>query len=259
MPTDFSADFSVKNQVAIVTGASSGLGRHFARVLAASGAKVALCARRRDRLDELAADIRASGGVAVPVELDVTDGASVAAAVEQAANELGPVAILINNAGLAIDKPLLETSDEDWDSVVDTNLKGAWMMARETARHMIAEETAGKMVNIVSILGLTATPRVHGYAASKAGLIHLTRTLALELARHDIRVNAIAPGYVETDLNVDLLAGPTGDRLKKRIPQRRFARPDDLDGALLLLCSKAGAYMTGSVVTVDGGMTLSTL
>ncbi len=253
------ADFSVQNEVAIVTGASSGLGRHFARVLAASGAKVALCARRREKLDDLAAEIRSSGGTALPVELDVTDGASVSAAIDRAADGLGPVTILINNAGLAVDKPLLDTSDEEWDLVLDTNLKGAWMMARETARHMIAEGAEGKMVNIVSILGVTATPRVHGYAASKAGLIHLTRTLALELARHDIRVNAIAPGYVETDLNSGLLTGPTGDRLKKRIPQRRFARPDNLDGALLLLCSKAGAYMTGSVVTVDGGMTLSTL
>ena len=249
----------LKDKVAIITGASSGLGRHFARVLAASGAKVALCARRRDQLDELADEIQAAGGVALPVVLDVTDGASVASAVDQAANGLGPITILINNAGLAIDRPLLETSDDDWDLVLDTNLKGAWMMAREAARHMIAEETEGKMVNIASILGLTATPRVHGYAASKAGLVQLTRTLALELARHKIRVNAIAPGYVETDLNRGLLAGPTGDHLKKRIPQRRFAQPEHLDGALLLLCSEAGAYMTGSVITVDGGMTLSTL
>ncbi len=253
------ANFSITNEIAIVTGASSGLGRHFAQMLAASGAKVALCARRRDQLDELADEIRASGGVALAVELDVTDGASVASAVDQAANGLGPITILINNAGLAVDKPLLDTKDNEWDLVLDTNLKGAWMMAREVARHMIAEGTEGKMVNIASILGLTATPRVHGYAASKAGLIQLTRTLALELARHKIRVNAIAPGYVETDLNRDLLAGPTGDHLKKRIPQRRFAQPDHLDGALLLLCTKAGAYMTGSVITVDGGMTLSTL
>jgi NAD(P)-dependent dehydrogenase (short-subunit alcohol dehydrogenase family) len=253
------ADFSLDNEVAIVTGASSGLGRHFARMLAASGAKVALCARRRNQLDALAAEIRQSGGVVLPVELDVTDSASVATAIGKAANGLGPVSVLINNAGLAIDKPLLETSEEDWDRVLDTNLKGAWMMARETARHMIAEKVEGKMVNIASILGVTATPRVHGYAASKAGLIHLTRTLALELARHNIRVNALAPGYVETDLNSDLLGGPTGDHLKRRVPQRRFAQPGDLDGALLLLCSRAGAYMTGSVVTVDGGMTLSTL
>jgi NAD(P)-dependent dehydrogenase (short-subunit alcohol dehydrogenase family) len=253
------ADFSVKDEVAIVTGASSGLGRHFSHVLAAAGARVAVCARRRGPLDELAGEIRAYGGVALRVELDVADGASVAAAVDRIAAELGPISILINNAGIAVDKPLLETDEEDWDRVLDTNLKGAWMMARETARHMVAAETGGKMVNIASILGLTATPRVHGYAASKAGLIHLTRTLALELARHGIRVNAIAPGYVETDLNRELLAGPVGDRLKKRIPQRRFAQPDDLDGALLLLCSAAGAHMTGSVLTVDGGMTLSTL
>ena len=254
-----SADFSIENEVAIVTGASSGLGRHFAKLLAASGVNVAVCARRRDQLDALADEIKSSGGIALPVELDVTNSASVVSAVDRAATELGPVTILINNAGLAVDKPLLETSEEDWDQVLDTNLKGAWMMARETTRLMIAEETEGKIINIASVLGLTATPRVHGYAASKAGLVHLTRTLALELARHKIRVNAIAPGYVETDLNRDLLSGPTGDHLKKRIPQRRFAQPGDLDGALLLLCSKAGAYMTGSVVTVDGGMTLSTL
>lgn len=254
-----SGQFSLEGDVAIVTGASSGLGRHFATVLARAGAKVAVAARREDQLVELADEIGAAGGEALPVILDVTNGESVVAAVAAAADDLGPVSILVNNAGLAVDKPLLETTEDDWDRVVDTNLKGAWLMAREAARHMSARGTAGRIVNIASILGITATPRVQGYAASKAGLIHLTRTLAVELARDNIRVNALAPGYVETDLNRDLLTGSVGDRLKQRVPLRRFAQPGDLDGALLLLASPAGAYMTGSVITVDGGMTLSTL
>jgi len=174
-------------------------------------------------------------------------------------SNFGPIDVLVNNAGIAVDKPLFETTEADWDSVLDTNLKGAWLMSQEVARRMAEAERGGCIVNVASILGLTATNRVHGYAAAKAGLIHLTRTLAVELARHRIRVNAIAPGYVVTDINRGLLEGEGGKRLVKRVPMRRFATLEDLDGPLLLLASAAGAYMTGSVVTVDGGMTLSAL
>ena len=166
---------------------------------------------------------------------------------------------MVNNAGIAVDKPIFETTEADWDSVLDTNLKGAWLMAQEVACRMVDAKRGGCIVNIASILGLTATPRVHGYAAAKAGLIHLTGTLAVELARHDIRVNAIAPGYVITDINRALLEGEVGAKLVKRVPMRRFATLSDLDGPLLLLTSVAGGYMTGSVVTVDGGMSLSAL
>ena len=250
--------FSLAGQVAIVTGASGGLGRRFARTLAKAGAKVALAARRAGPLSELAAEIEASGGEALAVVLDVTDSAAVAEGIAAAEAGLGPISILVNNAGIVIDKPLLETGEADWDRVLDTNLKGAWLMAREVAGRM-AKTGGGRIINIASILGQTATGRVHSYAASKAALIHLTKTMAVELARYSIRVNAIAPGYVETDLNRDFLAGPTGESLVKRVPLRRFARPEDLDAVLLLLASEASSYMTGSIVTVDGGLSLSAL
>lgn len=251
--------FSLKDDVALVTGASSGLGRHFARVLARAGAKVAVTARRKDLLDELVAEIGSSGGAAHACVMDVTDSASIAKALDEAQAALGTVSVLVNNAGLSIDRKLLETEDADWDTVMNVNLRGSFLAAREAARRMIAGGVGGRIVNIASILGETASPRVHAYAASKAALIHLTRTLASELARDNIRVNALAPGYVHTDLNRDLLSGPVGDRLKSRTPLRRFAQPEELDGPLLLLCAGAGSYMTGSIVTVDGGLTLSTL
>ncbi len=250
---------SFDGEIALVTGASSGLGRHFATTLAAAGARVAVASRRKNLLDGLAQEIEDSGGKAFAVTLDQTDSASVTAAVEQVESGFGPIEILVNNAGIAVDKPIFETTEADWDSVLDTNLKGAWLMAREVARRMADAKRGGCIVNIASILGLTATPRVHGYAAAKAGLIHLTGTLAVELARYEIRVNAIAPGYVVTDINRGLLEGEVSAKLVKRVPMRRFATLADLDGPLLLLCSAAGGYMTGSVVTVDGGMSLSAL
>ncbi len=250
---------SFDGEIALVTGASGGLGRHFATTLAAAGARVAVASRRKNLLDGLAQEIEDSGGKALAVTLDQTDSASVATAVEQVESGFGPIKILVNNAGIAVDKPIFETTEADWDRVLDTNLKGAWLMAREVARRMADAKRGGCIVNIASILGLTATPRVHGYAAAKAGLIHLTGTLAVELARHEIRVNAIAPGYVVTDINRGLLEGEVGAKLVKRVPMRRFATLADLDGPLLLLASAAGGYMTGSIVTVDGGMSLSAL
>ncbi len=250
---------SFDGEIALVTGASSGLGRHFATTLAAAGARVAVAARRTDLLDALVAEIEDTGGKGFAVALDLTDSASVADAVAAVEADFGQIEILITNAGVVVDKPIFETSEEDWDRVLDTNLKGAWLMAREVAHGMVEAKRGGCIVNIASILGLTATPRVHGYAAAKAGLIHLTGTLAVELARHRIRVNAIAPGYVVTDINRGVLEGEAGAKLIKRIPMRRFATLADLDGPLLLLASAAGGYMTGSIVTVDGGMSLSAL
>jgi len=246
--------FDLEGQVAIVTGASGGLGRHFAITLARAGAKVALAARRAEPLEDAARRIAAFDGRALPVVLDVTDPASVRACVETAETELGPVSILVNNAGIAIDKPVLEHGEADWDAVLDTNLKGAWLMAREVAEHMIGLNRGGAIVNVASVLGLAGAGRVPGYCASKGGLINLTRALAADLARHNIRVNALAPGYVETDMNRAYLASDTGQGLLKRIPERRFAAAEDLDGPLLLLASPAGAYMTGSVIVVDGGL-----
>ena len=246
-------------RIALVTGASSGLGRHFATTLAHAGATVALAARRVDRLAAGVADIEAAGGRALAVEMDVTDEASVRAAFAAIEAKIGPADLIVNNAGIAVSRPLLDQTEHDWDSVVDTNLKGAWLVAQEGARRLVAAKQPGAIVNVASITGERVAGGVAPYCASKAGLIHLTRAMALELARHGIRVNALAPGYVETELNHDFLASDAGQRLMARIPQRRFGRAADLDGALLLLAGDAGAYITGSVIAVDGGHLVSTL
>ncbi len=251
--TDPAKLFDLAGQAAIVTGASSGIGRHLAMTLAHAGAKVAVGARRADRLDELVRQIEAFDGRAMPVSLDVTDAGSVRACVNAAETELGPISILVNNAGIAIDKPIFEQEEADWDLVVETNLKGAWLMAQEVARHMANLGHGGSIINVASVLGLRGGLQVPAYCASKAGLINLTRALAVELARHDIRVNALAPGYIETDMTRDYLASDIGRSAVKRTPQRRFGLPEDLDGALLLLASEASRYMTGSVIVVDGG------
>jgi len=245
--------FDLANQVALVTGASSGIGRHLAELLANAGAKVALAARRVDRLAEAAREIEAAGGQCLPIACDVTRSDSVAAAVAVAENTLGALTILVNNAGVVVAKPVLQHTEEEWDYVVDTNLKGAWLMAREFAQHLVDRQRPGRIVNIASVLGVRTIARVPSYTAAKAGLIHLTGVLAMELARHGILVNAIAPGYVETDFNRDFLRSDAGKKLEARIPLRRVARPDDLDGAMLLLASPAGAYITGAVIAVDGG------
>ena len=249
--------FDLTGRNAIVTGASSGLGRHFAVTLAAAGARVALAARRSERLADLAEEIRAFDRRAIPITLDVTDAQSVRDCVAAAETELGPISILVNNAGLAVSKPALHHEEADWDRVIATNLRGAWLMAQETARHMADLGHGGSIVNIVSILGMTGVAHVPAYAASKGGLINLTRALAVEWARHDIRVNALAPGYVETDLNREFLESEAGEALRRRVPQRRFGTVEDLDGALLLLASDAARYMTGSIITVDGGHSVS--
>lgn len=249
--------FDLSGTAAIVTGASSGLGRHFALTLARAGAKVAIAARRTERLRELQDEIAAFDGRAIPVALDVTDGASVRACVSSAETELGPIGVLVNNAGVASTEDALKLTEAEWDRVVDTNLKGAWLMAQETAKHMAGLGHGGSIVNVASILGLGGLAKVAPYAASKGGLINLTRAMAVEWARHDIRVNALAPGYIETELNREFLASDAGQALRKRVPQRRFGTPEDLDGPLLLLASRASAHMTGSVLTVDGGTAAS--
>jgi NAD(P)-dependent dehydrogenase (short-subunit alcohol dehydrogenase family) len=248
--------FDLSGKSAVVTGAGSGLGRHFALTLARAGAKVALLGRNLEALATVAAEIEAFDGRAVPIKADVRDQASVRRAVEAAETELGAIGILVNNAGTVVSKPLLEYSEEDWDQVVDTNLKGAWLVAQETARHMVRLGHGGSIVNIASILGLKAVSRVPGYAASKAGLIHLTRSMALELADDGIRVNAICPGYFHSEMTKDFLSSPQGAKLISSIPQRRIGDLADLEGPLLLLASDAGAYMTGSVLVIDGGLSL---
>jgi NAD(P)-dependent dehydrogenase (short-subunit alcohol dehydrogenase family) len=253
-------DFHLQGRIALVTGASSGLGRHFAATLATAGATVVACARRADRLADTVDAIRADGGEAHAIALDVADATSVRSCFDAVQQRLGrPADVLVNNAGVALPGAVLEASEADWDTTLDTNLKGAWLMAQEAARRLVAAGTPGAIVNIASITGERVAASVAPYCASKAALIHLTKSLALELARHRIRVNALAPGYVQTELNDEFLASTAGDKLKSRIPQRRFGRPEDLDGPLLLLASEAGGYMTGSVVCVDGGHLVSSL
>jgi NAD(P)-dependent dehydrogenase (short-subunit alcohol dehydrogenase family) len=251
--------FDLSGKVALVTGASSGLGVHFARTLASAGASVAIAARRADRLASLQAELQNAGSKAAAVELDVQSGKSVGAAFDAGEKALGAIDIVVNNAGISIVKPALEMPEEDWDAVVDTNLRGAWLVAQTAAKRWVAAKRPGIIVNVASILGLRTIGQVAPYNASKAGLIHLTRALAMEWARHNIRVNAICPGYIETEMNSDFWKTPGGQRLIERIPQRRIGQPEHLDGALLLLASDAGTFMTGSVLTVDGGHMVNSL
>ncbi len=245
--------FGIAGQVALVTGASSGIGRHFAALLAAAGVKVALAARRVERLAELAREIEAAGGQSLPIACDVTRSDDVAAAVAAAENELGPLTLLVNNAGVVVSKPLFEHTEADWDHVIDTNLKGAWLMAREFAQHLVGLKRQGRIINISSVLGFRTIGRVPAYCAAKAGLTHLTHVLAMELARFGILVNALAPGYVETDFNRAFFQTEPGKALISRIPLKRLGQTEDLDGALLFLASPASAYVTGTVISVDGG------
>lgn len=255
-----STSFDLSGQVAFVTGASSGLGAHFAQTLAEAGAKVVIGARRADRLVDLAGCITSKGGKALAVDLDVTDAGSITTAVAAAEDGLGPISILVNNAGIPPKDLSLEMEEAEWDSVMDTNLKGAWLMARAVGRRMVAHGNGGRIINIASVLGWrTVAKRVQSYAISKAGMVSLTETLALELGRDGILVNAIGPGYIKTELNTGFLESSYGQRIEKRTALGRFGEPTDLDGVLLLLASPAGAYITGSVIAVDGGLTLSTL
>lgn len=241
---------------ALITGASSGLGRHFAKVLAASGAEVVLAARRVDRLASLAEEISAQhGSEASCVAMDVTEPDSIRDAVAAA----GSVDILINNAGVARSKGVLGFDADDFDFVMDANLRGAFLVATSVARSMRDRGMGGAIVNVASILGLRQGSQLTVYAISKAAVVQMTKQLALELARYDIRVNAIAPGYFETDINRGFLESHAGEAMLRRIPQRRFGNFQDLDGPLMLLSSDAGRYMTGVVIPVDGGHLLSPL
>ena len=251
--------FRLNGRRALVTGASSGLGRHFALSLAQAGAAVIVAARSVDKLAETVAEIKALGGEASAVRLDVTDAASVKSGFDQIEASGGVADVIVNNAGLAVSRPLLEQTEADWDSVLDTNLKGAWLVAQEAARRLVAAKRPGSIVNIASITGERVAGGVAPYCTSKAGVMHLTRAMALELARHGVRVNALAPGYVQTELNQDFLVSEAGERLRSRIPQRRFGLPEELDGPLLLLVSDAGAYITGSIIFADGGHLVSSL
>ena len=249
--------FDVSKEIVLITGASQGLGRQFARLLSAHGAAVALAARQTAKLKDLETEIRAKGGRAAAVQMDVTDMISIGKAIDAAEAALGPVSVLVNNAGIAIEKMAVEQTEDDWDSVINANLKGAYFVATEMARRMIARKQEGNIVNIASVLGFNVMKFLSPYTISKAGIIQATRAMALELAANRIRVNALAPGYIDTEINHDFWSTPGGEKLTKRIPQRRVGHESDLDGAIMLLASSASRYMTGSVITVDGGFLLT--
>ena len=243
----------LSNKTALITGASSGIGLHFARTLARFGTRVVLAARRMDQLNLAVGEIRGNGGAASRVVMDVTSKDSVKNAFKEAEDVQGRIDIVINNAGIASGNKALDVSEQEWDQVLDTNLKGAWQVAQTAGHVMSSDNKGGSLINIASILGIRVMGGVAPYAVAKAALDHLTRVLAYEWAAHNIRVNAIAPGYVLTDMNRAYLESTQGEKAKNKIPQRRFGEPKDLEGAMLLLASDVSSYMTGATVVVDGG------
>ena len=267
MSSQFISDlFKVSGKRVLVTGASSqGLGRRFALTLHRCGANVAIAGRREEKLQELLGEMKThhaqDDGLAMSVPLDVTCSLSVNQAVNSVCDEFGGIDILINAAGIALDEKALDTKETDWDAVMSTNLKGSWLMSQAAAAKMT--DTGGSIINIASILGMRTARRLPAYSASKAGVIHMTKCLALEWAPHNIRVNAICPGYFVTDMNRSFLTSRAGERFTRRIPLQRCGKvsddASDLDGPLLMLCSDAGAYMTGSTIVVDGGHVCSSL
>lgn len=245
--------FDLKGRTVMVTGASSGLGRDFAKTLAAHGAQVVAVARRRSLLEQLCDEIAAAGGVAIPVAADVTDIEDIRAAIEEARHAFGGLSILVNNAGVSRESFLTDMSEEDWDVVLDTNLKAVWTMSREVARMMSSLGRGGSIVNIASILAFGTGKALGAYMAAKAGVVQLTRAMAVEWARDAIRVNAIAPGYFPTAMSGDFFTSAKGKEMIARIPMQRVGLIEELRGPLLLLASDASSYMSGSVLTVDGG------
>ena len=246
--------FNLKGRVALVTGASSGLGQQFARALADNGASVALVARRADRIKAFAAELEKSGAKVVAIEADVTDRAAMLRAFDAAEKALGLVTILVNNAGVAQEGVrAVDLDPEEWRRVLSTNVDAVFFWAQDAAKRMLAKGAKGAIVNIASVLGLAVAKGSVSYATAKAAVIHVTKALALEWAFKGVRVNAIAPGWFVTEINDEYLGSEAGAAIKREVPMGRFGNPGDLDGALLLLVSDAGAYMTGATVVVDGG------
>lgn len=249
--------FSLAGSAALVSGASSGIGLSVAWTLARAGASVALCARREGLLAETVAAMRSAGHKACAVGLDVTKGGTISAAWQKAVDELeSPIDILFNNAGVIYAERFVSQELEQVEKIFDTNLKGTFLLAQEAARRM-SDQRKGTIINVASTAGLRAGGYLSSYGASKAAIVHLTKIMALELASKNIRVNALCPGNMRTDMHTSFKEQGLEDELLRRIPMRRFGEPNQLDGAVLLLASGAGSYMTGAVIPVDGGQLLS--
>lgn len=250
----------IEGQRVLVTGASSGLGQHFARLFAGCGAHVVIAARRKDKLEALADELAGLGAASVvALGMDVTDAASVERAFAALAEAGTPLDIVVNNAGISGEALALKQTIAQFDEVMSTNVRGVWLVATQAALAWKAQTRGGVIVNVASIQGERVAPGLSAYSASKAAVIHLTKNLALEWARHGIRVNALAPGYISTELNRVLWAQPYGRAMVERIPMRRLGTLTDLDGALLLLASSASSWMTGSLLAIDGGHLVSSL
>jgi len=255
----YSIDLS--GRVALVTGASSGLGMQFAKTLAAAGAAVVLAGRRVERLKTLRAEIEAGGGDAHVVSLDVTDHASIKAAVAHAETEMGTIDILVNNSGVGSTRKLTEVMPEDYDFVMNTNTKGAFFVAQEVGKRMIARAkgaapgtfTGGRIVNIASMAGLRVLSQIGVYCMSKAAVVHMTRAMALEWGRYGINVNAICPGYIDTEINHHHWGTEQGRKLIEALPRRRIGQPRDLDVVLMMLCANESHFVNGAVIQADDG------
>ena len=255
MPTPESV-FRLDGKVALVTGASSGLGARFAKTLSLGGAKVALAARRLDRLQTLCDEIAAVGCDALPVALDVKDPGAIKTAADIVESQLGPIDILVNNSGISVQRRLGDYSPADFDLVMNTNLRGAFFVAQEIGRRMVSRKS-GRIINISSVAGLRAINQLAVYGMSKAGLIQMTRAMALEWGRHGINVNAICPGYIETEINSDYWKSEGGQKLLSMLPRKRIGQSQDLDGVLLLLASDASAFLNGAVISADDGFSIA--
>ena len=246
-------ELRVDDKVALVTGASSGLGRHFALTLAKAGARVAVVARRKDRLNDLVAEIETFGGTAIAFELDVIDRSHFDAVLDLIEKDLGAVEILINNAGIAVEGNTLEMVDDDLDNILDVNTKALWLLAKRVSDRLVKNGKSGSIINIASILGLNVSPGLSLYAISKAAVVQMTKALAADLWRYNIRVNAICPGYFKTEINSDFFDSDAGQKAISKMPPRRLGEYEELSGLLLLLASDASSFMTGTAIPIDGG------